>query len=98
MAGSKYQKRIKMAKKTDHKRLWRKEQVENERLRNHIRVLAQNAQAANEIVLLLLNGKLTIEQLKKELEGKLPLDNITKTVHTEKEQGQNDNTPTEPTS
>lgn len=87
-----------MSKQTDYKRLWRNEKKENERLRNHIRTLAENAQAANEIVLLLLNGKITIEQLKKELEGKLPLDNITKTVHTEKEQGQNDNTPTEPTS
>ncbi len=79
-----------MSKQTDYKRLWRNEQKENERLRNHIRVLAENAQSANEIVLLLLNGKLTIEQLRKELEGKLPMDNVTKTVHSNNEGGKND--------
>lgn len=79
-----------MAKKTDHKRLWRKEQAENERLRNHIRVLAQNAQAANEIIMLLLDGRLTVEQLKKDLADKLPLDNVTKTRDSNNEGGKND--------
>ena len=79
-----------MSKKTDHKRLWRKEQEENERLRNHIRVLAQNAKAANDIILMLISGKITAEQLKKDLEGKLPVANITETVHSNNEGGKND--------
>lgn len=89
-----------MSKKTDHKRLWRKEQAENERLRNHIRTLALNAQAANEVVLLLLSGKLTLEQLKKDIEAKMPkvpMDNITKTRDTNINKGGKNDKPTDTT-
>lgn len=79
-----------MSKKTDYKKLWRKEQDENIRLRNHIRVLATNAKAGQEIILLLLDGRLTVEQLKKDLADKLPLANITKTRDSNNEGGEND--------